>query len=47
MWQTAGIKPDDPLLAPLKTCAQFASSEEWLERARAKVLKAEKWIVAA
>jgi hypothetical protein len=38
--QSAGIKPDDPLLAPLKTYAQFPKSEAWIEAARAKILKA-------
>ena len=40
MLQTAGLKPGDPLLAPLKTYAQFPKSEEWIETARAKILKA-------
>jgi hypothetical protein len=37
--QTAGIKPDDPLLAPLKSYADFPRSEAWLREALAKVLK--------
>ncbi len=40
MLQTAGIKPDDPLLAPLKSYAQFPKDESWIEAARTKVLKA-------
>jgi hypothetical protein len=39
MLQSAGIKPDDPLLAPLKTYAQFPKNEEWITTARAKILK--------
>jgi hypothetical protein len=38
--QTAGIKPDDALLAPLKSYADFPKSEAWLREALAKVLKA-------
>ena len=38
--QTAGIKPDDPLLAPLKSYADFPKSEAWLKQALEKVLKA-------
>ena len=36
--QTAGIKPDDPLLAPLKSYAEFPKHEAWIESARAKLL---------
>ena len=39
MLQSAGIKRDDPLLAPLKTYAQFPKSEEWITATRAKILK--------
>lgn len=39
--QSAGLKPDDPLLAPLKSYADFPRSEGWLEKARAKILKAQ------
>jgi hypothetical protein len=39
MLQSAGIKPDDPLLAPLKTYAQFPKSEEWLRATMEAVLK--------
>jgi hypothetical protein len=38
--QSAGIKPDDPLLAPLKSYADFPKSAAWIESARAKLLKA-------
>ena len=37
--QSAGLKPDDPLLAPLKNYAKFPKSEEWIEAARARLLK--------
>ena len=30
MLQTAGIKPDDPLLAPLKSYADFPKDQAWL-----------------
>ena len=36
--QTAGIKPDDPLLEPLKDYQDFPKSEDWLHAAREKVL---------
>jgi hypothetical protein len=26
----AGLKPDDPPLAPLETCAEFPKNEEWI-----------------
>jgi hypothetical protein len=37
--QSAGIRPDDPLLAPLKTYADFPKTEEWLRSATEAVLK--------
>jgi hypothetical protein len=37
--QTAGIKPDDPLLAPLKSYADFPKTEPWLRQALEKVLR--------
>ncbi len=40
MLQSAGIKADDPLLAPLKSYADFPKNEQWIETARAKILKA-------
>jgi hypothetical protein len=36
--QTAGIKPDDPLLAPIKDYADFPRSEEWIETMRGKII---------
>jgi len=38
--QTAGIKPNDPLLADLKTYADFPKNEEWLRKTLDAVLKA-------
>lgn len=37
--QTAGISPNDPLLAPIKTYADFPKTEEWLEKAQETILK--------
>ena len=37
--QTAGIRRDDPLLAPLKSYADFPKDEAWLRRALEKVLR--------
>ncbi|WP_435015451.1 DUF4091 domain-containing protein [Tundrisphaera sp. TA3] len=37
--QTAGISPDDPLLAEFKTYAEFPRGEEWLQKALERVLK--------
>ncbi len=37
--QTVGIKPDDPLLAPLKSYAEFPKNEEWIDNAVRAVLK--------
>ncbi|HOX55896.1 MAG TPA: DUF4091 domain-containing protein [Candidatus Paceibacterota bacterium] len=39
MLQSAGIKPDDPLLAPLKSYADFPKSEDWLRTATGTLLK--------
>jgi hypothetical protein len=39
MLQSAGIKREDPLLAPLKSYARFPKDQAWLEAARAKILK--------
>ena len=39
MLQTAGVKTDDPILAPLKTYADFPKSEAWIEAARARILR--------
>ncbi|MBZ4187336.1 DUF4091 domain-containing protein [Niabella beijingensis] len=36
--QTAGISPDDPLLAPLRTYEDFPKSEQWIRDALEKVL---------
>ena len=38
--QTAGIKPDDALLAPLKSYADFPKDEAWLRHALEAVLNA-------
>jgi hypothetical protein len=37
--QTAGIKPDDPMLAQIKTYADFPKRAEWVEKALAQILK--------
>jgi hypothetical protein len=39
MLQSSGIKPDDPLLAPLKSYAQFPKSEEWINNTVRAILK--------
>ena len=39
MLQSAGIKPDDPLLGPLKSYAQFPKREAWIDDAVRAVLK--------
>ena len=36
--QGAGIKPDDPLLANIKTYAKFPKDEPWLRRTMEKIL---------
>ena len=36
--QSAGIEPDDPMLAELKNYETFPKSEHWLKAARAKIL---------
>lgn len=38
--QSAGIKPDDPLLNDIKTYADFPKNEEWLSRTLTKILLA-------
>ncbi|HTL30046.1 MAG TPA: DUF4091 domain-containing protein [Tepidisphaeraceae bacterium] len=37
--QTAGIEPDDPMLADLKTYANFPKNEEWIRAAMEKILR--------
>jgi hypothetical protein len=37
--QTAGVRPDDPLLAPLKSYADFPKDEQWIDAALAHILK--------
>jgi len=37
--QSAGIKPDAPLLAPIKSYAEFPKSQEWLRQALEQVLR--------
>lgn len=37
--QTAGIKPEDPLLSEIKTYAQFPKNEEWIQQTLEKILK--------
>ncbi|HPP20219.1 MAG TPA: DUF4091 domain-containing protein [Phycisphaerae bacterium] len=37
--QTAGIKPDDPRLAGIRTYAQFPKSEEWIVKTLADILR--------
>lgn len=37
--QSAGIKPDDPLLSPIKDYANFPKTEEWMKEARRKILE--------
>jgi len=39
--QTAGVKPDDPLLADVKSYADFPKSEDWLRKSIDAVLLAE------
>lgn len=38
MLQTAGVKPDDPLLSPLKSYGDFPKTESWISEAVNKVL---------
>lgn len=38
--QTAGIKPEDQMLSRLKSYADFPKSEEWIEQALQRILKA-------
>jgi hypothetical protein len=37
--QTAGIKPEDPLLAEIKSYAKFPKNEDWVRRTMEKILK--------
>jgi hypothetical protein len=37
--QSAGIKPEDPLLSELKTYADFPKNEEWIQTTVRKILK--------
>lgn len=37
--QSAGIKPDAPLLAPIRSYADFPKTEEWLRQALEQVLR--------
>lgn len=37
--QTAGIRPDDPLLADIKTYADFPKAEDWIRKSVDKVLR--------
>jgi hypothetical protein len=36
--QSAGIKPEDPLLADIKTYARFPKNEEWLHKTMDAIL---------
>ncbi len=40
--QSAGIKPDDPMLAELKTYAKFPKDEKWIRATMKKVLRGAK-----
>lgn len=40
--QTAGIKPTDPMLADIKTYADFPKNEQWIESALHKILSVDK-----
>ncbi len=40
--QTAGVKPEDALLAEIKTYADFPKSEEWIRRRLETILRQEK-----
>lgn len=37
--QTAGIRPEDPLLSPLKSYADFPKSEQWLQETLERILR--------
>ncbi len=37
--QTAGIRPSDPMLAELKSYADFPKDEKWIDAARERILK--------
>jgi hypothetical protein len=36
--QSAGVKPTDPMLAPLKTYADFPKSKEWIQQTLRKIV---------
>jgi hypothetical protein len=38
--QTAGISPDDPMLAPIKGYDDFPRSEQWIRQTTEKILNA-------
>ncbi len=38
--QTAGIKPEDPLLGEVRTYADFPKNEAWIEQALRNILTA-------
>ena len=40
--QTVGVKPNDPLLSPLKSYADFPKTEDWINSAMVDVLKRER-----
>ena len=37
--QTAGVTPDDPMLADIKSYADFPKSEEWIDKMIRRILK--------
>jgi len=37
--QTAGIQPDDPLLAPIRSYAEFPRDDQWIQNALMRILK--------
>jgi len=42
MLQSAGVKPDDPMLAELKDYADFPKSQRWIDDALGKVLNSDR-----
>ena len=40
--QSAGVRPDDPMLADVKTYADFPRDAEWIKRTIEQLLKAKK-----
>lgn len=38
MLRTAGVKPDDPLLAPLRSYGDFPKTQEWIDTTMRKIL---------